>query len=202
MKKISFLILPLILFSCSYTRNIPVKFEREDKESIEAFLNNKNINYDIQELATLNHINTFIDFNSEGKLVVPEAYFFNKSGYRVKDDFNGTRCSLVISNIDQVNSATANSEEKIDDWLKDIKLLHEHKGSSKIFDEDYDLYVIINWSIYADKILKGHATETSFLWYNDLKKNNRGLNIKIILLNLDIQKDWEMTEAQNEVLGL
>jgi len=55
---------------------------------------------------------------------------------------------------------------------------------------------LINWAIFLDS-----NNETSFNWYKSLK-SNKDLKIKVILINLDVQESWNLTEGQKKFLGV
>ena len=69
-------------------------------------------------------------------------------------------------------------------------------GTTDISSDDYDIYVLINWAIFLDS-----NNETSFNWYTSLK-NNKELKIKVLLINLDVQETWQLTDKQKEFLGV
>lgn len=193
----SFLItLALIIFtSCSAQRNKKITFTREDASSLLEYLNDNNVKYDKTDIATLNHINAFIEYNKTEKLVVPEAYFFNKDGNRVSENFQGEACGKVIKNIDKINTTATDKAETINDWLKNFDFpISEGQNP---FENTYDGYVIINWAKFVGK----KSNSTAFNWYESLKEN-KDLKIKVILVSLDIQADWELNDKQKNALGL
>jgi hypothetical protein len=69
-------------------------------------------------------------------------------------------------------------------------------GNTASSTDVYDIYVLINWAIFLDS-----NNETSFNWYTSLK-NNKELKIKVILINLDVQEIWNLTDGQKEFLGV
>ncbi|AXG73652.1 hypothetical protein DVK85_05155 [Flavobacterium arcticum] len=155
------------------------------------YLNKKGYEVSANEIATLNGINTFIEYNNSEKLVIPEAYFFNKDGYLISG-FEGTGCGMAISNIDEISNASSDNKEHFKDWITNYNFL-----SSDNTEASYDAYVIINWAMFVD----GMNDDTSYNWYKSLK-NNKDLNIRIIFLNLDIQENWKLSDDNKKVLGL
>ena len=184
------------LISCSIARKTDVKFKEENANSIISYLDAKKVSNYSNDVATFNGINTFIEYNNSDKLSVPEAYFFNKEGYRVKDNFNGTNCGQVIGNIDQINNAPCDRKEHINDWIAKYNFPLKTNTDIASDNEQYDAYIIITWAIFSDRF-----NETSFKWYKDIKEY-KDLKIKTILLDIDVIDSWTLNDKQKETLGL
>jgi hypothetical protein len=199
MKKITLLICVFTLVSCTITRtrSTNIKFNVQTDTTLLQLLDQNNVSYAKEDIATLKDITALYKFSDEDKISIPEAYFFNKDGYRVRDNFKGTSCGQVITNIDKIKDAPTDKKELITDWIKDINFMSD----PEIVNEGYDAYVIISWGVFLDKDLHA-ANETAFKWYESLKKDNKSLKIKAILLNLDVQDRWNLTEAQKVSLGI
>lgn len=201
MKKFALFSLLLITISCTITRNASIEFKEENTVTLTEFLDAKETDYEKEDVAVLKDFRTFISYNDSSKLVAPEAYFFNKEGYRVVNNFKGTRCALVISNIDKINSAPIEEKkEHISDWIKDFSFLSDNSTHTNP-DDDYDVYVILSWAKFADHIAKGSINETTLRWYKSLKENP-DLKIKTILLNIDVQESWALTDEHKEAIGM
>ncbi len=196
MKKLLSLCFILILQACSTTRKVSIDFVRQDTVALENYLQEAKVDFDEKDLAVLNNVNAFAVFNDKERISVPEAYFFNKEGKRVKDNFKGTSCGQVISNPEKISKAPASGEEHLNDWLKYISLYKA--GSDNLINDGYDAYVIIPWAIFMTSVSKD-INQTSFNWYRSLKNHK---NIKVILLNLDVQQGWELSNEQKSALGI
>jgi len=109
--------------------------------SLQTFLDGR-VEYDKADIATLNHINALVSYSDAGKFSVPEAYFFNKEGYQVKDNFKGTNCGQVIKNTGQINTAPPDNKQHITDWMKDYSFPFE-EGTPSNAGGEYDAYVVI-----------------------------------------------------------
>lgn len=184
------LILLVLTTSCAITLPVQLKFEKQNKESLLSYLQQKGYAVEEEDIAVLKGIDTFIQYHDTDKLFIPGAHFFNKDGYLIPG-FNGTGCAQAIGNINEISTSASKSDESISDWITGYNFF-----SNNDISKGYDAYVIINWAMYTDRMNK-----TSYNWYKSLK-DNKELNIKIIFLNLDIQEGWELSEAQNDVFGL
>lgn len=201
MKKIAAALFVFLTTSCTITRNVSLDFKEENKGSLISFLDAKEADHEEEDVAILKDFRTFIAYNDNKKLVAPEAYFFNKDGYRVVNNFKGTSCGLVINNIQEVNNAPVEeSKEHISNWLKDFAFLSDSSHHTNT-EDDYDVYVVISWAKFADHIAKGSINETTLSWYKSLKENT-DLKIKTILLNLDVQESWALSDEHKEAIGM
>ncbi len=190
---IATLFIIIISFTGS-TLQAQITFKKESNKSMLQFLDDKNVEYSKEDIATLHDLNIFIDYYSKEMLSIPEAYFFNKQGFRVSKKYKGNSCGKVIKNADKINKADFDSNESVGDWLK----YYSFPFTTENNDSEYDAYVIITWGVFAEI---NDSNETAFNWYQSLK-NNKDLNIKVILLNLDIQDTWQISEDNAKVLGL
>ena len=197
MKKVFlFVVTSVIVSSCTvaYRRNVPLELGLENTTTLTRYLDENKVAYDVKDLATLDHINSWIYFNNNKMLSVPEAYFYNKDGFRITEDFKGDRCGAAISGIDKINSYKFDSNDSLNKWMADYLVFPFTQEN--VFDHAYDGYVVI---FYGKVFSKYKTNPTSFNWYNRLKENK---NIKTILLNIDLQDNWEITAEQKKALGL
>jgi len=191
MKSIIFSI-SLILSSLYSFGQFP-NFVLQSQETMIAYLTENNVQFDKGDLVALKDISVFSNYNDSQKLTVPEAYFFNKDGYRVKG-FDGTSCGSEITGLKKINKKSFIKDDKINDWVKNFTFFQNI--DEDLLNSGYDFFVIINWATYLPK-----ENQTSFNWYNALKQE-KGYKIKIYLCNLDIQKDWELSQEQRDFLRI
>lgn len=201
MKRLLFPLVLLLLASCTitYKRNAKIEFKRQDEISLKEFLSANNVAYDPSDMLVLRDINYFAFYNEKHGIEVPHAFFFNSDGMSVINDFKGTNCGQVIQNLDKIESAKSDGSGTIDDFLMPSTYLFGKPADEMNSGKKYDAYIVITWGLFAESLSKG-INNTSFKWYSDLKKNNP--EIRVFLLNLDIQKGWELTTEQEESLGM
>jgi len=187
MKKLLPLICLIVLTSCSIT--FPGKFhpdfQPQTDQSLIQFLDSSNVVYNKTDIATLTDTITFKAFGTKNTFTIPDAFFFNKDGYRVEDNFKGTRCGHIITNANKINEAPTNKTEHINDWIKDFRFLQ----NTATTDKDYDVTIILTWGLYAHKSAPSVNRE-AFEWYKSLKENYPEMKIRTVFLNLDFQRSW------------
>ena len=181
-----------IASSLAFSQNVKIDFKIENQNSITKYLDDKKVEYTLDDIAILRDIKVFGDYGKTERLVVPEAYFFNKDGFLLKNNNKGVGCGASIKNLSKILKSKYDVNETISTRLKDYKIL----GNNDVLTEQYDIYILINWAIFLDS-----NNETSFNWYKSLK-SNKDLKIKVILINLDVQESWNLTEGQKKFLGV
>ena len=181
-----------IASSLAFCQNVKIDFKIENQNSITKYLDDKKVEYTLDDIAILRDIKVFGDYGKTERLVVPEAYFFNKDGFLLKNNNKGVGCGASIKNLSKILKSKYDVNETISTRLKDYKIL----GNNDVLTEQYDIYILINWAIFLDS-----NNETSFNWYKSLK-SNKDLKIKVILINLDVQESWNLTEGQKKFLGV
>lgn len=192
MKKITYISFFFITsIYCFAQKNISIDFNIENEESLKAYLTENKVSFENDDLYYIKDFNSFAYLNNNDKLQVPEILFFNSNGYLVKNRFNDNECSQVINEIEKINSLKFNKKITINDWLKHISPLNQD------ITENGSLFIIINWAKFVDKF-----NEQSFEWYKELKNQNSNLKVNCILLNLDIQENWNLTEQQKKALNI
>lgn len=192
MKKILQIALFFIIFnSCYAQKSISINFNIENKESLNKYLTENKVTLEENDLFSIKSFNSFAHLNNDDKLQVPEILFFNSKGFLVKNRFNDNECSQVINEIEKIDSLKFNKNISINDWLEHISPLNND------ITENGNIYIIINWAKFVDKF-----NEQSFEWYKELKNQDSNLKVNCILLNLDIQEKWNLTEEQKKALNI
>lgn len=182
----------LVLFtSCSTTKSVDLDLKvRSNTEIVNKLTENK-VDFAPQDLATLKDLKTWATYSKSNKIVVPEVHFYNKNGFKVSQKFSDSQCSQLLRNFETMENYPVNENEKITDVLNDFTFISE----SEILN-DFDFYIIINWAL-----LTQNNHETAFNWYNSAK-NIKDKKVKVVLLNLDLNESWNITEQQKEILKL
>ncbi|WP_291113737.1 hypothetical protein [Flavobacterium sp. UBA6135] len=178
--------------SIAICQKVDIEFKIENQNSLIEYLDKKKVDYTLDDVAILKDIKVFGDYGKTERLVVPEAYFFNKEGFLIKNKKKGISCGATIKDLSKILKSKYDSNQKITTWMNDFKIL----GKNDLLSEDYDIYILINWAIFLDS-----NNEISFNWYKSLK-SNKDLKIKVILINLDVQESWNLTEGQKIFLGV
>lgn len=181
-----------LISSIAICQNVTIEFKIESQNSIIEYLDNKRVEYSLDDIAILKDIKVFGDYGKTERLVVPEAYFFNRDGFLLKNNNKGISCGASIKNLSKILKSKYDSNQTITAWLSDYIIL----GDKETLFKEYDIYILINWAIFLDS-----NNEVSFNWYKSLK-SNKDLKIKVILINLDVQESWNLTEGQKKFLGV
>ncbi|MFN4198041.1 MAG: hypothetical protein ACK4FS_03340 [Flavobacterium sp.] len=188
------LILLLTLNSSNGFTQKEIVFSRKSSESLFQFLDEKALEFSKSDIAVLKDVNVFSAYNTNDLLVVPEAFFFDSKGYRIKG-FKGLGCGEAIKKIDKLFSKKSDPKDHVSNWFDKFSFL-ESSSENGIDDESYDVFVIIHWATFLSD-----ESQTSLNWYRSLKNNSK-YKIRVVLLSLDIHEDWTLTEAHKKALKL
>ncbi|WP_294276971.1 hypothetical protein [uncultured Chryseobacterium sp.] len=183
----------LLSFWGSAQKKIQINFALQDEASLTTYLSSKKIDFSDADLYILKDFKSFAYFNNNDKLQVPEILFFNSEGYLVKNRFNNNECTEVISDIETVNRYKSDKKITLQDWLQFINPL---KNPQPAIDHN-KITVVINWAIFTDQY-----NEQSFEWYKRIRSLSLSTKINCILLNLDVQQKWDLTEKQKAALHI
>ncbi len=198
MKKLLFTLTFIISFSAFAQKKKPSQHIKiENNSTLQTFLEENDVPINVKDLATLDYLGSWIEFNNNDFLHVPSAYFFNREGYRTAKKFVGERCSQTIKGIEKIDSYKVDKDENINDWVS--KYMAFPFTSEPVFGEPYDAYVIIFYCKCLDEFDDVNAT--AFRWYKSLINNDK-VKVKAILLNLDIQESWNITDEQKKAIRI
>jgi len=194
MKK-SLILLLFFVSSCmiTHTRNAKIDFALETKESLENYLSDNNLEFQRNDLYSLNSIYTFAEFNDQNKLNLPEILFFNKEGKQVKNVFNKKECSNIISDFEQVNNL------EIDDSKASFENLLKNNLKPLYFkDIKKD---VVSAVIFYGKFVSSHKSinKQSFTWYEEISKYD---NVNVLLVSLDVMEEWNLSEETRKSIGI
>ena len=194
MKYILVLLLTFTSLLTNAQKKRDIEFKIEDEASITQYLDERNIDYSIDELAMLSNTKAFNTYAQAGNLKVPDAYFFNSKGERLVKTAKGTSCGVEIKKLAKIAKSKSDSTDLLTNFLKNVSVL----DSSDFSSGEADVYVVITWG----KVL-AEDSETSLSWFTHLKKvADKGIKVKVLLLNIDVQSKWNLSEAQKKHLGI
>ncbi len=173
-------------------QKVEITFKSVNQDSLFNYLNKNQISYDLDDLAILKDIKVFSNYSATERLAVPEAYFFNKDGFLLKNKNKGISCGATIKDLTKIMKSKIDINQQLSTWFEELTFL----GTQPSLEETYDIYVLINWAIFLDS-----NNQTSFNWYQSLKEN-KVLKVKVVLVNLDVQESWNLTKGQKQFLGI
>lgn len=188
------ILIPLIyffLFSCSTTKSVKIDFKEVSNEEIINKLKENNVLYEESDIASLKNLKTWVSYFSGKSVTTPHAIFFNAKGYKVSDKFTESQCSATLNNIENIDTFEVDENYTFKDQIKNFDFIEDKQDAN-----NYDYYVIIYWALYEKNNHK-----TAFNWYNSAK-NIKDKKVKVVLLNLDLNESWNITEQQKEILKL
>ncbi|GEM_PF-1916316 len=187
--KIIFSIIGCINISlCVAQKN--VKLNLIDNRTMIEILNKNKIEFQQSDLAFLKDLKSFINY-SKKKLIVPDYFIFNKEGYLVNQGLDKEECNSLIRTFDHKLFRT-DETETLESFIKEIEFIDKDQEF-----KDKEFVVFITWANFAHK----NSNEESFDNFSYIKKKY-GNNVRVFLLNLDVNTSWNLTEKQKQLLKL
>ncbi len=192
MKLINLFLLTLVVTSSFAQKNKDIILRIEDDSSLVNYLKEHKINFSNSQVATLKGIGTWAEFSRAKKLTIPSAFFFNSNRELIKNKGKGTYCGAELKKIEKISKMKTDANQTLEDFLNHITIL----DGSEFIDNNVDVYIIIAWGKFANS-----QSQISLNWFSKLK-NQEYLRMKIMLLNIDLQESWNVTDEQKKHLGI
>ncbi len=185
------------LFGCKqllFKKMVVTQPQLETAKSITRFLHKNKVPKDIAV-----YVFSKMDFFNEAcrnDLSIPEASFFNEQGYFV--DYmtspidSNTNVEPFLINASSINEMPCDSSNHLSKYEGQLKNLQTNEDLIFSNEAPINAYVIIHWAKFLGEI----NLNKSFDWINIIKKANENENnIKLIFLNCDYQKAWNISET-------
>ncbi|SFN89511.1 hypothetical protein SAMN05421741_11329 [Paenimyroides ummariense] len=100
-------------------------------------------------------------------------------------------CGSLIRTLDE-KLFKISEEQTLETFIERLAFIEENKDL-----KSHEFTIFITWAGFAAK----NSNKESFGNYSYIKQNY-GSNIKVFLLNLDINESWNWTKEQKELLKL
>lgn len=163
----------------------------ENEASLVSFLKEIEIK-EIPQLYVYNSVQAYYTAQANGARI-PDAKFFNKNGYFVDYKLTPGDCNAqvgpFIESSENINNMPFDRNVHIKDLLENVVEIRTQNPVET--DENTDGYLVLYWA----KFIGGKLNkEKSLDWlniYNDAKQ--KGVNIRLIFLNMDYQDFWGIT---------
>lgn len=123
---------------------------------------------------------------------IPDAAIYDKDGKYIEYRQTDTSCNAGLFQfipdlkLDKVYNKPDSLPLKVE-----LEKCRDLKGNAIKPIEPADFYVLIYWTVWTGKLNKDHVK----IWEDEAKKN-KNCKIKVIKVNLDMQKHWEKSEQE------
>jgi hypothetical protein len=185
---LSIAIITIIIFtlSCRPTNRIIGKLtgefkepQQESAESIISFCQNKKVKYD--KLYVIKSESNFSTFFKKHKYVPGIFVFDNSNNLIARAEKTGCPWAMINFLYDTAVQKEMTQDTTIYlDIISNFKLVNDRTGDKKA-----DYYILCTWAKFVPKL-----SDALFETINRQKEDNK-LKVSHILLNVDLQKEWE-----------
>ncbi len=159
----------------------------ETENTLRKYLKKKDINDD--NIYTVN----YSDFKKINKQIdgIPEILIFENNGKLIKYK-NDNECNAkafdFIENLSKTDSLRYDKKTTLNNYLNKLRDFNG-KAIKMEKDNNIDFYLFVFWAKYVGRLNKDHVK----IW-EEQANNNKRSKIKVVKVNLDIQKWWEKLE--------
>lgn|GEM_PF-1052202 len=188
-------LLSILVFNLGFSQ-VDSEINFISSDSIENYIKVKNLSFENQDIYVLKNLESFKTY-SQGYLKSPVIYVFNSKGNYL-DFIHNANAEKKLSNLKKINRKSNKDYPDLKFWRE--KLIHFN--SKQILEErNSDFYFVLNWGfLHNDE----ESIELINHWYDVLKRHqDNGENIKVVLLNIDLQDQWDLSpESRENVLKI
>jgi hypothetical protein len=129
---------------------------------------------------------------------IPDAAIYDRNGKYIEYRLTDTSCNAgLFQFIPSLNLTTKYNQPDSADLKTELNKFRDFEGNILKQPEAADFYMLIYWTVWTGKLNKNHVK----IW-EDLAKDNKNCNIKVIKVNLDIQEYWEEQEREKIVKAM
>jgi hypothetical protein len=129
---------------------------------------------------------------------IPDVAIYDSKGKYIEYRQTDTSCNAgLFQFIPDLKKGAAYNQPDSAALQTEMMKFRDMKGNKVEMPEQADFYVVIYWAVWAGKLNKDHVK----VW-EDLAKNNRQANIKVIKANLDMQEYWPEADKEKIVGGM
>jgi hypothetical protein len=160
--------------------------KEEDKISINNYLKSKDIKNN--NILIVKDYSEYKMMSKKSLLTIPDITFFDGNGDLIEYKNTQKECSkdayFFIKDYTKEKNLKLDKTKKMDDYISSFRNLNNDLSIDT--SDKSKIYVFINWAIFTDKINKDSFDLLSL-------KNE---NFTYILVNLDTQKNWNVSEKK------
>jgi hypothetical protein len=121
---------------------------------------------------------------------IPDAAIYDKSGKYIEYRQTDTSCNAgLFGFIPALNLTDKYNQPDSANLDTQLKKFRDLAGNTLAPSEAADFYLLIYWTVWTGKLNKDHVKA-----WEDLAKNNKNCKIKVVKVNLDLQKYWDKDE--------
>lgn len=187
------LLLSILSFSSLSLQSQNSLFEFQNDNSIDKYLEENKLSCNKTELFIFKNFDSFITYNNNGYLVGPIVHVFNSDGIYL-ENFKLSEVIDKLSNFKNIRKKPKKKAINIDSWIN--KIVNYKTLQPLLKQDNKDYYFVLNWAIFFNKDINNEAL---FKWYEVLERQKlKGKDIQIILINMDLQDSWDLSEEKKE----
>ena len=192
MKKITYLFF-LLTFSVFSQSQYVYNFKNSD--SLDSYIQKNNLVFHPEDIYITKDFESFKAYTETELFRSPIIYVFNQDG-KYLESIDNLTSEKKLSNFNKIKSKPDKDQPNLDFWIE--KITHYKSNEILGHSDSYTYTFLINWDIINSE-QKQIIVDILNEWYSVLLRQKAvGKNIKIILLNIDIQDYWGLSPEWRE----
>jgi hypothetical protein len=169
-------------------------FKFEDKSTIENYLKEINIlNTAQDDIFIFKNFENLLKFSQGGHLHGPVVHVFDFEGNHL-EAITPEKTMDKLSDFKNIKRKAKKDSFNFKEWSSmfvNIQTLNDLKKINKC-----EYYFVIAWAKFFDN---PQDIKEVYAWYDVLnRQKNKGVEIQVILLNMDLQNSWNLPEEKKE----
>lgn len=121
---------------------------------------------------------------------IPDAAIYDKSGKYIEYRQTDTSCNAgLFAFIPALNLTSKYNQPDSANLDTQLQKFRDLGGNTLAPRQPADFYLLIYWTVWTGILNKDHVKA-----WEDLAKNNKNCQIKVVKVNLDMQKYWDKDE--------
>jgi hypothetical protein len=129
---------------------------------------------------------------------IPDGAIYDRDGKYIEYRQTDTSCNAgLFKFISDLNLTNKYNQPEHLTFYQEFEKFRDLRGNYPNKIEPADFYLLVYWTIWTGKLNKNHVKT-----WEDLARKNNNCKIKVIKINLDIQKYWGEKECEKMVQAM
>lgn len=188
----------IIVFASPILAQSNYEFNFKNSDSLNSYIENNNLLFHPEDIYIVKDLESYKAYTQSDFYASPIILVFNAEG-KFLENIDNISSEKKLSNFKKIKSKPK-KDQPVLAFLTE-KIVHYETGKDFQSKNEYSFTFVINWLLITGE-QKSIIIEILNEWYNVLsRQKSNGENIRIILLNMDVQDHWDLSPKwQNYVL--
>lgn len=168
-------------------------FKFGNSDSLDVYIKKDELLFHPEDVYIVKDFESFKEYTQASFFRSPMIYVFNKEGDYL-ERFDNMSAERKLSNFKRIRNKPDKDKPNLDFWTQKIA----HYKSGAVFEDShlYNYTFVINWGYLLEGGEGPKIVKILNEWYKVLlRQKASGKDIKIIMLNIDLQDHWNLSQT-------